>query len=254
MIPHIMLRTSLALLLGLQVVSFQMCQSAAAIDDKSQQAIAAASKRVAAEPIKLIPVDEGPEDPSFAEFRRDLLIALQNRDEPVLLSILDKNIRNAHDGERGLAEFRKMWELDQTDSAIWDELTTVLKMGGSFRLSKEEGKEFCAPYVTSEWPTVWDKIDLNADTVEYFVVIDKDVAMRSEPNSNAPTVATLTYDVVAFDLRAPRDERSGWMKVTTLTGQAGYVPDKSLRSASQHHAIFKKVKGKWMMTVFAAIE
>lgn len=254
MIPHIMLKSSLVLLLSLPVVSCQMYPSAKAFDDKGGQAIAAASKKVAAEPVKLIPVDEGPEDPSFAEFRRDLLVALQTHDERFVLSILDKNIRNAQDGERGLAEFKKLWEFDQPDSAFWDELTTVLKMGGSFRLSKDEGKEFCAPYVTCEWSTVWNKVDLNADAVEYFVVTDKDVAMRSEPNANAPTVTTLTYDVVAFKLRATYDESSGWMKVTTLAGQDGYVPDKSLRSASQHHAIFKKVKGKWMMTVFAAIE
>jgi hypothetical protein len=254
MIPHIMLRSSLVLMLGLQVLSLQMCQSVAAVDDKSGQAISTDSKKVTVEPIKLVPVDEGPEDPSFAAFRRELLTALQTRDERFVLSIVDPNIKNGSDTERGLAELRKLWELDQPDSALWDELTTVLKMGGSFRLSKEEGKEFCAPYVTSEWPTVFDKLPQDA-FLSYYVITEKDLAMRAEPNSNAPMVATLTYDVVKVDsaLNEPT-ERSGFMRIITLNGQVGYVPDETVRSASEHHAVFKKVKGKWLMTVFAAIE
>lgn len=253
MILHIMMKSSLALLLGLQVVSFQMCQSAAAIEEKRTQTRSIDTKKVMTQPLKLLPVDEGPTDPSFAEFRRGLLTALQNQDERFVLSILDDRIINGHDTERGSEQFRKQWELDQPDSMMWDILTEVLKLGGSFRGTKE-GREFCAPYVMSTWPSVWDKLPEYSDFLEYYVITAKDLPMRAEPNSNSATVATLTYDVVKIPHSSSFNDRSGWTKVTTVTGQEGYVPYEYVRSAGQHHACFKKIRGQWLMTVFAALE
>jgi hypothetical protein len=43
-----------------------------------------------------------------------------------------------------------------------------------------------------------------------------------------------------------------WVKITAPNGRQGYVSGKYVRSPSDYHACFRKVRGKWYMTVLAA--
>ena len=52
-------------------------------------------------------------------FRRQLFNALAKHDRKFLLSIVDRNIRNPLDAPRGIATFRKQWDLDADDSPVW---------------------------------------------------------------------------------------------------------------------------------------
>src|SRR5215203_3485385 len=167
---------------------------------------------------KLYPLDEGPQDSSFAGFRNKLLKAAKDHDVAFLLSILHPQIINNSDGERGVKEFKDQWKLDQPDSRIWETLATVVSMGGSFRVNDGQN-EFCAPYVTSQWPNVVSQLPKSADPLDYEVIIEKDVALRSDPNPNAPVVTSLSYDVVkvhsggTVPLRSQTDD-STWLKIT----------------------------------------
>ncbi len=210
------------------------------------------------QPIKLLPIDEAEKDPSLIVFRTKLLKAAKEHDSRVLLSILDSQIVNKSDGGRGIKEFKDQWKIDQPDSRLWETLTTIVSMGGSFR-TNDGSKEFCAPYIASEWPKVVDALPKGADPLDYEAVIDKEVPLRSEPNSTAPVVTRLTYDVVKVNAAAStaRSSETGstvWVNITTLTGKTGYVLDKSIRGPSDYQACFRKVGRNWLMIDLAARE
>jgi hypothetical protein len=236
----------------------QMSQSANPQNEKNAQSLGTQAKVVSAQPIKLLPTDDASQDPFFAEFRNQLLKAARNHDVNFVISILDPNVKNGSDTERGITQFKNQWQLDQRDSRLWEVLTTILAMGGSFR-ANDGAREFCAPYVTSKWPAVVSQLPQRADPLDYQVITDNEVAMKSQPNSSATTLAVLSYDVVKVSSASvattpSSGNSSNWMKITTLAGQDGYVPDKYVRSATDYHACFKKVDAKWFMNELAALE
>src|SRR5437588_11147037 len=110
---------------GALVLQFgcQMSQSANT-ETRKEQRLGNETKGVAAVSIKLLPVDEGSQDPSFADFRDKLLTAVNSHDAAFVLNILDGNIINGSDTERGVREFKNHWQLDQRESKLWEILTT----------------------------------------------------------------------------------------------------------------------------------
>ena len=74
-------------------------------------------------------VDEAASDASWVRFKKRLQAAIEKRDRQFLLSILDRNVRNQTEQTRGIAEFRKQWELDTPGSPVWRELATALQLG-----------------------------------------------------------------------------------------------------------------------------
>lgn len=198
--------------------------------------------------IKLYPIDEGPNDASFDEFRNRLLRAAREHDAAFILSILDPRIINSSDGEGGVREFKDQWKLDQPEGRLWETLTTILSMGGSFRMNSGR-REFCAPYVTSQWPSVVNQLPKGADPLDYQVITGKNVAFRSEPNLTAPVLKSLSYDIVKV-----QSASSAWLKITTLSGEQGYVLNKYIRSPTDYQACFRKISERWVMTELAARE
>src|SRR3970040_1280395 len=59
-----------------------------------------------------LPVDEAAKDPSWTSFRKRLLDAVARRDRKFVLGILDRDVRSGAESGRGVAEFRKQWDLD----------------------------------------------------------------------------------------------------------------------------------------------
>src|SRR5690349_16385306 len=95
----------------------------------------------------LLPVDEAKRDPSFAAYRDLLLEAVHNRDEAMLVKLVDPKIRTGFGGEGGAEDFRK--QVKEHD--LWPELEWILTHGGTWRGSGS-AKTFWAPYVYSQWP------------------------------------------------------------------------------------------------------
>src|SRR5215207_5139375 len=79
-----------------------------------------------AQETKLPLVDEAAGDASWLQFKKRLQAAIQSRDKQFLLSILDKNVRNQGEKGRGVAQFRRQWELDTADTPVWRELHAAL--------------------------------------------------------------------------------------------------------------------------------
>jgi len=216
--------------------------------------LSAFSGRVAAQEIKLYPVDEAAKDASFKRFRDRLIVALNKRDRKFLLSILHPKIQNSFGGDGGIKEFVTDWKLNSPTSKVWTELLTVLSLGGSF--GEDNGQKiFEAPYVTSRWDSIMNKLP-DADAFTHSAIIAARVPVYSKPDAAGRAVVFLSYDVVEVDnersIWKGEHEELLWVKIKTPKGQEGYVKADKIRSAVDYRAYFKKVRGKWMMYVFSA--
>src|SRR5687768_2649042 len=149
------------------------------------------SASLAAQERRLLPVDEAGKDASFKSFRDKLINAVKKRDAKYVLSAVDPNIRNGFAGEDGIANFRKQWKINSSQSPLWSELLFVLTNGGAFQ-SEGKSKIFTAPYIYSNFPS-------DLDAFEYSAIIGTNVRLRAKPSSSAATIAELSYNIVEVD-------------------------------------------------------
>ena len=107
-----------------------------------------------------------------------------------LAGIVDTNILNAMEAPRGIATFRKLWDLDGKDDRLLRELSASLQLGSAWYQPKKGVRMLCAPYVPIKWP-------LNDyDPYQNGVIIARDTLMKSQPSQGAETVGRLNYDIV----------------------------------------------------------
>ena len=196
---------------------------------------------------KLPPVDEAAGDASWLRFKKQLLGAVEKRDKQFLLSILDKNVRNQDARTRGIANFRKQWELDTADSPVWRELATALQLGGAWIKRDKRPRELCAPYLLGKWPE-------DVLPFENGVVISRDAAVQAEPSASSAALGTLSYDIVhvsdwEIDDKAA-DVKQKWVKIR-YRNRDGYIPEEQIRSPIEQAACFVKSGNGWRMTAFA---
>ncbi len=214
--------------------------------------IVVSSASVAAKERKLRPVDEAGKDASFKSFRDTLMKAIEARDTKYVLSILDPKIHLSWGGHFGIKDFKELWKPDEPKSELWNELATILSLGGTF-ITYEGKREFCAPYTSSAFPNDLGDADDSGFYI-YSAITGENVRVRARPSASAPIIATLSYDIVrAKFFSTDEDEGSdvpGWIRIITPSGKQGYVSEKYIRSPIDYRACFRRVKGKWLMTSF----
>ncbi|MEY4485105.1 MAG: hypothetical protein RL693_2557 [Verrucomicrobiota bacterium] len=187
----------------------------------------------------LKPVDQAISQPDFFTFRARLQAALVRRDVEAVLAVVHKDIKNSFGGNDGIDEFKKTWSLDKPDSKLWETLATVLALGGSF---EAEGA-FTAPYVFTNWPEAFDAFD-------YMAVTGSGVRVRAEPNTSAPTLATLSFSMV--ECLPDNDPDKPWVSIRLPGGKTGYIDRRYVRSSIDYRASFSKIDGRWQLTFFLA--
>src|SRR4029453_8395769 len=138
----------------------------------------------------LLPVDEAGRNAGVFSFRAALLSAIVRRDTAAFASAVDPHIRVSFGEGGGIAAFRRQWKLGARDSRLWDELGTLLALGGSF----DATGRFVAPYVYSGGR---EKID----AFDHVAVIGTGVRVRAAPRAAAATLTRL--DFAAGTLAAP---------------------------------------------------
>jgi hypothetical protein len=197
-------------------------------------------------PKTLQPADEAARDFSWVSFRNRLLGAIEKRDRKFVLSILDRNIRNSLDAPRGVVAFRKQWDLDAEDSALWRELPAALFLGAAWLKPEKGPRQLCAPYVAVKWPEDIDPFDHGA-------IVTREAVIKAAPASESATLATLSYDIVPVADWEVADQapesRQKWVKIK-LKGSDGFVPEEQIRSPVEHRACFVKTESGWRMTAF----
>jgi hypothetical protein len=196
---------------------------------------------------RLTPVDEGAKDATWNTFKKRLLTAVDKRDQKFLLSILDPNVRNQSEKTRGIAEFRKQWELDSPDTPIWRELRNALQLGAAYMKREKGGTELCAPYVLAKWPA-------DVEPFGHGTLVARDTLVKAEPSSSSQTLATMSYDIVpVIDWEVAdkaADMKQTWVRIRMRT-RDGYVPEEQIRSPIEQAACFVRTPAGWRMTAFA---
>jgi hypothetical protein len=192
------------------------------------------------------PVDEGAKDASWVAFRTKLLAAIERRDRQFLLSILDPDVRNQSAQTRGIAEFRKQWELDTPDSVLWRELRNALLLGSAY-MTRNKMTELCAPYVLAKWPPEFEPFG-------HGVLVAREALVQTEPSTLSPSIATLAYNIVPVIDWEVADRTPGvqqtWVRIRH-GGRDGYVPEEQIRSPIEQAACFVRGPRGWRMTAFA---
>src|SRR4051794_4209830 len=185
------------------------------------------AKVCAPAPDRLCPADEAQSDPSFVAYRDQLRRAIDAKDEKALLALIDPDVRTSFGGDAGVDSFRQTFK--------WDELKTILAMGGSF----QEGS-FWAPYVFSKWPE-------SSDAFEHVAALHADVPIHAKSFIESPVVKSVDWAILKWE--ATDD---AWAHVWTADGVEGWVETKNVRSPIAYRAGFSKVNGQWRMTALVS--
>ena len=188
-----------------------------------------------------MPVDRASDDPTFVEYRKKLLAAVDAKNTAALEPLVDPNIRIGFGGGGGWSDFREKWDLPSEESELWTQLGTILRMGGSFA-GPPESRRFCAPYVYSDWPE-------NTDAFEYLAVIDENVPLRERASDDATVVAEMDYEIVRS---LDHDFNKPWRQVELSDKKKGFVRSDKVRSSIQYRACFQKPAGEWKMNLLVA--
>ncbi|HWM91224.1 MAG TPA: SH3 domain-containing protein [Thermoanaerobaculia bacterium] len=187
---------------------------------------------------KLLPTDEAVRDPALFAFRAQLQAAVARHDSEAVLAAVHPNIKNSFGGDDGIDAFKRIWKLPGHDSPLWDELGTVLALGGAFH----DSDTFAAPYVYQRWPERFDSF-------EHVAVLGTGVRVRSEPGLNGRILTSLSFDVVRLD--GPAGD-SGWTRVKLRDSRTGYISSRYVRSPVDYRALFEKADGRWRLAFFVA--
>jgi len=199
---------------------------------------------------KIYPVDESHLDPSFAEFKVNLLKAVETQDREFLRSALAPDVQLSFgpfmSADRVMATFEK------NDSARWKELHRLLSMGVK---SLADGQRFLAPYVGY----VISKREITFDLYTNAVITDENVEVYAEPRPTAPIITLLSYDIVKYDPFSKNyvdnlieGERWSWFKATIPDGRTGYVRGKYVYGGFSYRAEFAKQEGQWKLIYMLA--
>ena len=201
---------------------------------------------------KVYPVDAAALDTSFLIYRGQLLDIVQQKDVIQLLPMIDPNIKVDFGGGGGIADFVKMWKLedkDQTsDSALWPLLENILSNGGLF---SNGGRTFSAPYTYANFPN-------NEDAFSSVVVSGGGVRMRATSSLGSKIMTNLSHDVVELlDQDGPDQTIQGetypWIYVKTKKGEDGFVWGKFITSPLDFRALFdKSTTGNWKLSALVA--
>lgn len=196
---------------------------------------------------KLLPVDEGAADPTWVTFRSRLMNTLKRGDRKGLLAVVDRNIVNSLEAERGIASFRKLWGLDGKDDRLLRDLASSLALGSAWYTRPKSPRLLCAPYVPIKWPLH------DVDPYHSGAVTLQNAPLKAAPSWASETLASLSYDIVEVRDWEVADRESQlqqrWVRVRYRDND-GYVAEEQIRSAIEHRACFAKEGGTWRMVEY----
>ena len=194
---------------------------------------------------RLAPVDDGPRDPTFVQFRKELKDVIARKDAAKLFHHLASDIHLSFGGDYGGPEFHKIWKPFDKDTEVWAVLSLIVDNGGKFIAPGG----FAAPYAYAAFPE-------SLDAFEHVVVTNPGAVLRDGPNANARVIRRLDYDILEDVKSSGKMQHEAgpndWDEVKTAAGQRGFVLSTDVRSPVEYRAIFEKRKGKWVIQTLIA--
>lgn len=192
--------------------------------------------------LRLYPVDDAARDHAFRSYLGKLRAAVAARNTRALRKLVDEQVVvGPDDDDKGWTKFVAKWHPDDAEgSPLWPALADLLSLG----FVREHPSLFLSPYVVWRFPQ-------NLDRAGHLVVIRDKVPLRESPSLNAPSVATLSFDIVLRLGSAAASSSEGlqqWVHVRTLDGRTGYVTTRDVMRPDIPRAQFSLREGRWVMS------
>lgn len=188
----------------------------------------------------LKPPDEVLSDQRLKAFLSEVHAAVRQRNATALKHLMAPDIKLTF-GPPPEAPPEEYLRLANPNSPVWNELQSVLELGGAYPTPSRD--HYCIPYTYATFP---DDLDPHS----HQIVIEPSIAY-AEPSINADEVAKLDYVIVRTDFGLPTivkgDNSKEWTKIY-LNEQAAYMPSESLRSPIGYRACFGKRNNEWLIT------
>lgn len=196
--------------------------------------------------LRLYPVDDTTRDPAFRSYIGRFRSAVEARNTKALRKLVDDEVFvGPGDDDKGWKKFTAKWRPDDRENpAVWIALSDLLSLG----FVREHPSLFLSPYLVWRFPR-----DLS--TEDHLVVIRDKVALRERPSMSAPSVASLSFDIVRRLGEAEGvDELVHWVRVRTFDGKTGYVNTRDVMSPVMPRAQFGFRRGRWLLTALESQE
>jgi hypothetical protein len=175
---------------------------------------------------RLLPVDESTRDAKLVAYLAKFKDAVAHRNRNELVPLIAREIKLGFGGEDGIANFHPDWPA----------LDRLLSLGGAW-----QGASYSIPYVFARFPD-------DLDAFDYAAITGRGVQFRAGPSPTARALRTMDYELVKVE-----DQDEAWWKITTLTGEKGYVSAKFIASPAGYRAIFNKNRrGEWKLSALLA--
>jgi hypothetical protein len=169
--------------------------------------------------------------------------AVKKRDAEFVRYVLAPDIKLSFGGHRGVEDFETLWNPGDASSKLWNELSTILSLGGSFE-SRPGFTRFEAPYVSSRWPEKFSPHHYVAVTVDRLDV-------HEDAGDRYPVIGRLSYDIVQSSY-SWQSIPTSWVSVVMPDGKRGYVLSRYVRSPIDLSATFEKRSGRWVLAALVS--
>lgn len=203
------------------------------------------------QPITL--VDESVQSPEFAKFLDRTKQAVRDRDAKYIRNIVTPETRFSFGAHRSINALNP----DNPNSPFWTSLEKALSLGCS-----QEASGYSCPTVFHQFDEATKK-GTAPDAFSAIVVVGQNVNVRSQPNTTAPVIATLTNEIVKYDAETFQnasvkdraevlrlDDPKGWTPIVLPNDKRGYVASQYAYSPISYRVLFGKEQGEWKMQAF----
>jgi hypothetical protein len=200
-------------------------------------ALAALALAASATPTRLPPVEQCDADPSFVQFRAELLSVIGRKDEKALMGLVADDVLVDFGGGNDKKAFAATWGFGRAQpSNLWEKLGEALRLGCA-----PAAEALVSPSLIAQFPD-------DLDGYETLVALPG-TQLRTKPDDAAASVAVLDWDVLTV---VDPVDLAPWSGVRLADGRKGFVRGDQVRSPIDYRAIFEKRGGKWLLTAFVA--
>jgi len=200
-------------------------------------------------------VDESVQSPEFAKFLDRTKQAVRERDAKYIRSIVTPQTQFSFGKQRSIDYLNP----ENPNSPFWASLEKALALGCS-----KDANGYSCPTVFQQFQTALKNSSSSSiDASSAIVVVGQNVNVRSQPNADSPTLATLTNEIVKYDATTFQnaseqekaetfrlDNPNGWTPVILSNNQRGFVSSRYAYSPIGYRALFGKEGGEWKMQAF----
>jgi hypothetical protein len=194
-------------------------------------------------------------DPSFADFRKQLGAAAQHKDRAALAKLIvtqgffwaqDKNLADA--SKSGVDNLAKAIGLDNPDGAGWEVISNAAADPTLAELPQSKGL-FCAPAPPGLDVQAFAKLvqDTGTDPAEWGYPVASDAEVRAAAQPNAQVVEKLgMYVVRVMSDTAPSDNGAPpSLHIALPDGKSGYVPLDAIAPLAGDEICYAKEASDW---------